>query len=145
MLWQRGKAYGQDLRERVFAAADGGIPVVRIAEMLYVSISYVSKVLGRRRDTGETTARPQRGHVPAKLTEYHALIEERVAIYIDATLDELKSWLLEAHGVEASTTLIWETLNELELTLKKRPCTRRNRIVPMSPRPARSGGRDSPT
>ena len=57
MLWQRGKAYGQDLRERVFAASDEGTPVGVIAEMLFVSISYVSKALGRRRDTGETTAR----------------------------------------------------------------------------------------
>ena len=27
MLWERGKAYGQDLRERVFAASDDGVPV----------------------------------------------------------------------------------------------------------------------
>jgi hypothetical protein len=26
MLWQRGKPYSQDLRERVFAAADDGVP-----------------------------------------------------------------------------------------------------------------------
>jgi hypothetical protein len=37
MLWQRGKAYSQDLRDRVFAAADAGTPVGRIAEMLLVS------------------------------------------------------------------------------------------------------------
>jgi hypothetical protein len=46
MLYQRGKAYSQDLRERVFAASDdseraGG-----------VSVSYVSKALARRRTTG---------------------------------------------------------------------------------------------
>jgi hypothetical protein len=58
MLWRRGKAYGQDLRERVFAAADGGTPVGEIAEMLLVSISYASKALSRRARTGETTARP---------------------------------------------------------------------------------------
>jgi hypothetical protein len=36
MLWQRGKPYSQDLRERVFAAADDGEPVGRIAVMLRV-------------------------------------------------------------------------------------------------------------
>ena len=56
MLWRRGKAYGQDLRERVFAAADIGTPVGEIAEMLFVSISYVSKALCRRVDTDETIA-----------------------------------------------------------------------------------------
>jgi transposase len=64
MPWKRGKAHAQDLRERVFAAFDEGLRVGQIAEALFVSVSYVSKVLGRRRLTGETTARPQRCHVP---------------------------------------------------------------------------------
>lgn len=68
MPWQHGRAYAQDLRERVFAASDAGLPVGRIAAMLFVSVFYVSKVLGRRRKTGEITARPQRCHVPRKLT-----------------------------------------------------------------------------
>jgi hypothetical protein len=67
MLWQRGRAYSQDLRDRVFAAADAGTPVGQIADMLLVSGSYVSKVLIRRCQTGETAARPQCCHVPAKL------------------------------------------------------------------------------
>ena len=67
MLWRQGRAYAQDLRERVFAAGYAGQPVGRIAEVLFVSISYVAKVLSRRSSTGETTARPQRCHVPRKL------------------------------------------------------------------------------
>ena len=57
MAWRRGKSYSQDLRERVFAAADDGEPVGRIAAMLRVSVSYVSKVLSRRRLSGQQTAR----------------------------------------------------------------------------------------
>jgi transposase len=132
MLWQRGKAYGQDLRERVFAAADIGTPVGEIAEMLFVSISYVSKALSRRAGTGETTARPQRCHVPPKLAGLYGAISEQVASTPDATLAEMKVWLFETHGIEASTTLIWETLDKLDLTLKKRRCTPPNKIVPMS-------------
>jgi transposase len=56
MLWERGKAYSQDLRERVFAEADDGAEVGEIAVALRVSVSYVSKALSRRRRTGETTA-----------------------------------------------------------------------------------------
>jgi transposase len=143
MLWERGKAYGQDLRERVFAASDDGLPVGVIAEMLFVSISYVSKALGRRRDTGETTARPQRCHVTPKLKAYHGAIRKRVSACPDATLEELKAWLLETHGIEASVTLIWETLRILDLTFKKRPSTRRNKIVRMSPGRAEAGGANS--
>jgi transposase len=143
MLWERGKAYGQDLRERVFAASDAGTPVGVIAKMLLVSTSYVSKALGRRRDTGETTARPQRCHVPPKLKSYHGAIRKHVTARPDATLEELKTWLLETHHVEASATLIWEALNQLDLTLKKRPSTRPNKIVRMSPGRAGVGGGNS--
>jgi transposase len=136
MLWRKGKAHGQDLRERVFAAADGGSGVREIARRLFVSSSYVSKVLARRRHTGETTARAQRCHVPPKLAAYQTRIEERVAAFPDATLEELKAWLFSAHGVQASITLIWETLDRLNLTLKKRPCTRPSRIDRMSPKHA---------
>ena len=45
MLFRRGVAYCQDLRERVFAIADGGAGVNQTARLLMVSVSYVSKVL----------------------------------------------------------------------------------------------------
>jgi transposase len=143
MLWRRGKAYGQDLRERVFAAADIGTPVGEIAEMLLVSISYVSKALSRRARTGETAARPQRCHVPPKLAPLYGAIREQVAAIPDMTLEELKVWLFEIHGIEASTTLIWETLDKLDLTFKKRPCTPPSKIVPMSRGRVRPGGENA--
>jgi len=43
MLYQRGKSYSQDLRERVFAASDDGERVGEVADLLRVSVSYVSK------------------------------------------------------------------------------------------------------
>ncbi len=48
MLFRKGQAYSQDLRERVFALSDAGHRVGEIAEALCVSISYVSKALSRR-------------------------------------------------------------------------------------------------
>jgi transposase len=88
MLWQRGKAYSQDLRERVLAAADDGLRVGRIAQSFRVSVSYVSKVLSRRRRTGQTTALPQRCHVRPKLTELHGAIRAQVISHPDATIEE---------------------------------------------------------
>src|ERR1700723_2191119 len=120
MLWRRGKAYSQDLRERVFAAADDGEPVGRIATMLRVSVSYVSKVLSRRRLTGQTTARPQRCHVVPKLSGLHPAILARVTSRPDATIAELRAWLLETHKVSASTGLMNMTLAALDLTFKKK-------------------------
>jgi transposase len=59
----------------VFAASDDGERVGEVAELLRVSVSYVSKALTRRRTTGEATVRSGRGHKPPKL----ALASARVA------------------------------------------------------------------
>ena len=120
MLWHRGKPYSQDLRERVFAAADDGEPVGRIAELLRVSVSYVSKVLSRRRRTGQTTARAQRCHVPPRLADLHGAIQTQVTTRPDATIAELRAWLSKTHQVSASTGLMWKTLAALDLTFKKK-------------------------
>ena len=144
MLWQRGRAYAQDLRERVFAAFDAGFPVGQIAVMLLVSVSYVSKALSRRRDTGETAARPQRCHVPRKLAGLFQEIRQYVAARPDATIVEIRAWLLEAHKISASKTVVWETLVHLDLNSKKRPCTPPSRTARTSPTLAQNGVRLSP-
>jgi len=120
MLWQRGKPYAQDLRERVFALADEGMPVGQIAQQRRVSGSYVSKVLGRRRKTGQRTALPQCCHVPRKLADLHDEIAARVAERADATIAELRAWLSQTHKVSASTGAMWKTLAALKLTFKKK-------------------------
>ena len=145
MLWQRGKAYSQDLRERVFAAADDGEPVGRIATMLRVSVSYVSKVLSRRRLTGQTQVRPQRCHVVPKLSGLLPAIEAQVSRCPDATIAELRVWLLQTHNVSASTGLMAKTLAALHLTFKKSPSTRQSKRVRMLPRPASNGASSSPS
>ena len=111
--------YSQDLRERVFAAADEGEPVGRVATMLRVSVSYVSKVPSRRRLTGQTQARPQRCHVVPKLSGLYPAIEAQVSRRPDATIAELRAWLLETHRVSASAGLMNKTLAALDLTFKK--------------------------
>ena len=51
-----GRAYSQDLRERVIASVDCGTGAYAAASLFRVSVSYVYKVLGRRKRTGETRA-----------------------------------------------------------------------------------------
>ena len=144
MSWSRGKAYAQDLRDRVFACADGGQPVGVVARTLLVSVSYVSQVLSRRRCTGETAARPQRCHVPPKLASLHQAIQDHIHVNADATLAELQTWLRETHQTSASVTLLSETLAGLGLTLKKRPSMRPNRTATMSRRRASNGSPNNP-
>jgi transposase len=144
MLWQRGKAYSQDLRERVLAAADDGVPVGRIAALLRVSVSYVSKVLSRRERTGLTTALPQRCHVAPKLADWHGAIQAQVATRPDATIAELRAWLCKTHQVSASNGLMWRTLAALDLTFKKSLSGRLSRTARTLPKPVRNGGQSSP-
>jgi hypothetical protein len=48
-----GKPYSQDLRERVIGAMDDGGGAYEIAPLFQVSVSYIYKILARRRRTGE--------------------------------------------------------------------------------------------
>ena len=48
-----GIPYSNDLRSRVLAAVDGGVPVRQVAALLRVSVSYIYKALIRRRRMGE--------------------------------------------------------------------------------------------
>jgi transposase len=143
MLWRHGKSYSQDLRERVFAAADDGERVGRIATTLRVSVSYVSKVLSRRRLTGQKTARPQRCHVVPKLSSLQPAILAQVTSRPDATIAELRAWLLETHKISASTGLMNKTLAALDLTFKKSLSMLPSKPVRTLPRHASNGAGSS--
>jgi transposase len=143
MLWRRGKSYSQDLRDRVFAAADDGEPVGWIATTLRVSVSYVSKVLTRRRLTGQTTARPQRCHMAPKLSGLHPAVLAQVTSRPDATIAELRAWLLATHRMSVSTGLMHKTLAALDLTYKKSLSMPPSRHVRTLPRHAPNGASSS--
>ena len=79
MGWCRGRAYSQDLRDRVLAGVADGFSVRDVADQFQVSPSYVVKAWQRLHRTGERSARPQRSHTPRKLSEeQHAAIRARV-------------------------------------------------------------------
>jgi len=140
MTWRPGQSYSADLRERVLAAVDEGHAPLSIASLFNVSISYVYKALGRRRSTGETTARSQRNRQQLKLAGLHEAIEAEVGRRPDATLDELRGWLLAAHSVVASVGLMHKTMARLGLTLKKSRAGPRSSNVRMSPKSGLPGG-----
>jgi transposase len=144
MAWKSGQSYSGDLRSRVLAAVDGGSPAKSVAQQFQVSVSYIYKALGRRAATGETEARGQRNQQALKLTGLHAAIAAEVALRSDVTLEELRTWLLEAHQVEASLGLMHKTLARLGLTRKKSRAGRRSRIGPTSPSGASHGGPAKP-
>ena len=139
-----GRPYSQDLRDRVLAAMDEDGEAYELAPLFRVSVSYIYKVLGRRRVTGETTARPS-GHGPKpKLAEHDETLRERIAAIPDTTLAELQAWLLAERGVKVSLGCLSKRLRHLDLPRKKSRRTRPSRTGPTSPRPAFNGGAISP-
>ena len=125
MAWRRGRALGQDLRDRVLA--DAGRPARAVAARFGVSASYVVKVRQRLRDQGDAAARPQRNRVPPRLAPHHGAIRAEVARRPGATVAELRAWLAAARGAVVGHAAMWRTLDRLDLTRKKSRSGRRSR------------------
>jgi transposase len=127
-----GRPYSQDLRDRVLSAVDSGMSPAEVAELFEVNVSYVYKVLIRRRTTGSTTALPWAAGPRPKLQGYEDGLRRHVAEFSDATLEEIRAWLISEHGVKVSVGCLWKTLRRLKLSLKKSHSMPPNRIVKMS-------------
>jgi transposase len=114
-----GRPYSQDLRDRVMSAVDGGASPAEVAELFEVDVSYIYKALIRRRTTGIITALPWAAGPRPKLEAYEDALRRRVAELSDATLEEIRAWLISEHGVKVSIGCLWATLKRLKLSLKK--------------------------
>jgi transposase len=113
--------YSMDLRVRVLSDCDAGMRTPAVAEKYSVSPAWVRRLRQRRRETGETGPRKGRtGPVPLSRTHGEAL-RQAVADRPDATLAELREGL----GLEVSLSTMWEALDALGLTFKKK---RRRRL-----------------
>ena len=134
-----GKPYSQDLRTRVIAAVDAGTGAYTAAPFFQVSVSYIYKVLIRRRTTGEITARPSGGGPKPKLAAHDDALRARIAAEPDITLAELQAWLLTERQVKVSIGCLWNRLQFLELPLKKNRNELPSRIDRMSRQPAKNG------
>jgi transposase len=140
-----GKPYSQDLRERVIATVDSGTRVCAAARLFLVSVSYVSKVVGRQRATGETTARLGRAGRKPKLAAHDEALRAHLAAYPDATPEELQTRLAAEREVKVSIGCLWNRLKFLKLALKKSRSEPPSRIGRMLSKHATSGVRASLT
>jgi transposase len=112
------RPYSMDLRERVAAAVDEGEgPQREIARLFRVSLSFVSRLLKRRRENGTLAPEPHGGGPPPVLGAADRwrlikLVEE----HNDDTLEELR----RRGGFDCSLTTIWRTLRRQGQTRKKK-------------------------
>ncbi len=125
-------AYSMDLRRRVLADSDAGLPTKQVAEKYGVSRTWVRWLKRRRRETGKigpgrSTGRPRK----IDRDKLAALVEQ----FPDATLVELRDKL----GIECSPSAIWMALDAMRITFKKKRCGPPNKTGRTSPRNARTG------
>lgn len=112
------RPYSLDLRRRVAAALDDHEGSQRqIARRFRVSLSFVSRLLRRRRQTGSLDPEPHGGgHPPALTPEQCETLRQLVQQQPDATLEELRQRL----GVACSLAAICRALKALKLPRKKK-------------------------
>jgi transposase len=114
-----------DLRRRVVEACDARSGTRdTIAERFGVSVSWIRRLLQRRRETGSIAAlSPNSGRKPKLNHRQMERLRRIVARHPDATLQELKAYL----GVRMSDDALLRALGKLNLTLKKSRSSRRSK------------------
>jgi transposase len=110
------RAYSADLRERVLADCDAGMPTADVATKYRVSPAWVRRLKQRRRETGSTAPKEQR-HGPApKWSEHSERIAAAVRQRPDDTLAEHRARL----GLSLSIATLSRAMRSLGLTVKKK-------------------------
>jgi transposase len=112
------RPYSLDLRQRVLAALDaseGSQP--EIARRFRVSVSFITRLLQRRRQTGSVDPAPHGGgHPPALDRAGRRKLRQLVREQPDATLEELASRV----GVPCGRMAIFRALRKLKITRKRK-------------------------
>ena len=114
------KAYSIDLRERVVAAIERGMPRSEVVSTFKISLASLKRWLASRRDTGDFKPRPPRGGPEASFRP--ALDEElraQVAAFPDASLPEHAEHWNAAHSTSISHWTIGRAIRRLGLSRKK--------------------------
>ena len=115
------KPYSKDLRLKVLAAVDRGMPRAEAARVFGVSVPTIKRYLKLRRETGDVEPKPVPGPEASKGALLEAALPGRVRANPDLTLEEHRELLEEAKEVRVSAASVSRALKRLGLPLKKRP------------------------
>lgn len=127
-----GRTLSRDLRDRVVAAVEDGMSCRRAAERFGVSAASAIRWRQLALRHGTPAPKPQGGdRRSTKIEDHAAFILDAIERQPDPTLAELRVMLAE-RGVCVSIATLWRFFARHRITRKKRPATRRSRIVPMS-------------
>ncbi len=117
------KAYSGDLRERVIEAVEAGASRREAAERFDVSVASAVKWLQRWGETRSAAPKPRGGSI-SPLEEFATEILALIAEQPDLTLVETVA-ALRKRRVRTSRSSLWRFLDRHNITLKKKPASRR--------------------
>jgi transposase len=121
-----GRAYAQDLRDRVIDAVDsGGLSRRAAARRFGVSAAAAIKWLQRFHRTGERASAGTGGHRPSKVQPHRAWVLAVLAAQPDITLAALAARLLRERGVRVDTSMLSRFFNGEGISFKKKSGGRR--------------------
>jgi transposase len=119
-----GRAYSQDLRDRVIEAVEAGQSCNAAAKRFGLSISCAVKWLQRYRLEGSRTAKKMGGYRPFALAAHRVFVLRRMSQKPDLTITALTEELA-ARGIKVSRFAVWHFLKNERLSFKKKESARR--------------------
>jgi transposase len=129
--------YSIDLRQKILQACERRLGSQRaLADLFGVSLSFVEKLLRRRRTTGDIAPRPHAGgQRPSLDAAATTLVQQLVHDNADLTLEELCARVADERGIHVSVATMCRVLQRLGLPRKK------SRSTPASATPRASSTR----
>lgn len=115
------RAYSKDLRLKVLAAVDRGMPRAAVVGAFSVSPATVKRWLKKRRETGDVEPEPIPGPPAPKREALLAALPAQAKANPDLTLAEHRELFEEEHGLGVSTATVSRAFGLLGLPLKKSP------------------------
>jgi transposase len=113
------RAYSNDLRERVVAAAGRGLSASGAARVFGVSISTAIRWTRRVRDTGSAAAKPCGGDTRSKLTDHATWLMELIRQQPDLTLTEIQQRLRADRAILVGYGTVWRFFASRKISFKK--------------------------
>ena len=115
------KPYSKDLRLKVLAAVDRGMPRKEVARVFSVSEPTIRRYLRLRRQTGDVEPRSLPGPPARKREALEQRLPAQGRLNPDLTLEEHCELFEEESSMEVSTATMSRAFKRLGLPLKKSP------------------------
>ena len=115
------KPYSKDLRLKILAAVDRGMPRREVSWIFGVSEPTIRGYLRLHRETGGVDPRPVPGPPARKGRALEAALPGQVSRNPDLTLEEHRELFYDERGLAVSTATVSRAFGRLGLPLKKSP------------------------